>query len=114
MELLVERDYRRSSVSFFLRSRSGTSTIFLGQKDGKILEQKISHNSVAEEEILPLLELPIDLADTFIKEVSKYASDNGIRTENENLLKGKLEATEKHLSDFRELLPKLLNKVLTQ
>lgn len=45
-------------------------------------------------------------------EFTQVAQKNGINTENENLLQGKLKATEIHLEDMREISKKLLDSKL--
>lgn len=55
-------------------------------------------------ELEPFLKLPTELFNEFVKAITEYASDNNIKTENENLLQGKLGATEKHLEDMRKIV----------
>lgn len=42
--------------------------------------------------------------DEILKALLEHINERGIRTENENKIEGKLEATERHLKDLRQLL----------
>jgi hypothetical protein len=59
----------------------------------------------------PLLEMPHGMFTDFVKAITDYASENRIKTENENLLQGKLTATEKHLEDMRTHFAKVLDVI---
>jgi hypothetical protein len=49
----------------------------------------------------PLLVLPMRMGDNVLKLLADHLQQSGIKTEKEDHLKGKLEATEKHLEDMR-------------
>lgn len=61
--------------------------------------------------IEPFLVLPTHFAMGLIKQLSEYNSKQGIKTKDESLLEGKLEATGKHLEDMREFAKKLLDNI---
>lgn len=52
------------------------------------------------------------MKDALIKAFINEGAKSNYRTENENLLKGKLEATQLHLQDMREFSKKLLENKL--
>ena len=47
----------------------------------------------------------------FVKCVIDYANAEGVKSDNDNFLLGKLEATEKHLDDTRIILSKVIDKI---
>jgi hypothetical protein len=61
----------------------------------------------------PFLKLPRMLADLFFKSITDYQEKKGIKTKDENLIEGKLQATEAHLKDMQEISRKLLDAYLT-
>lgn len=77
-----------------------------------LIEQLLYPINVPVEPLVPLLEMNSSFAKDFLKAVSDYNSRIGIKTENENLLQGKLSATEKHLEDLRCHFTKILDKVV--
>src|SRR6476661_5909371 len=98
MELFVERDYNRNVIKFYLKEGAPGFDIFLSlSPEGAIKRTELDHSAV-DGSIQPLITLPMRLAEQFIIEVANYATGQGIAKENENHLKGKLEATEKHLT----------------
>lgn len=109
--LIVHEDFLKNTTSFYLRRYEGSTRVIIGQKDNQLLEQR--NDSVCSiEPIYPLLEMPSELANIFLKAVGDYNSGKGNVTENENKLKGKLEATEKHLEDLRTYFGKSLDKLI--
>ena len=108
MEFIVQEDWQSFNTSFYLRIDKGDRKTIIGQKDGMLCEFTIDPTSITPPEIKPLLIFNNQMAKDFIKSVVDYASKNGVVTENENLLKGKLLATEKHLEDMRKAFDKLL------
>lgn len=113
MKLLFQEDFRRLSVSMYLEVQKGDVTYIIGQKDGVLVQQELDPIQAEDEPLMPLLTMSAGLANDFVKAVCDFASKKGIKTENENLLQGKLMATEKHLEDLRSHFTKVLDKALT-
>jgi len=81
----------------------------------KNVEQVLGPPSEIEEpKIKPLFKIPMFDKQRFLSECVKIAADNNLRNENENLLKGKLEATELHLTDMRNMSKQLLDNRLKE
>lgn len=112
MKLFVETNWNTRATRFYLEDQQGRIKTFIGVKDGALIAQELNPLNPITQEIFPLLEMGDYTAKEFIKAVVDYASNEGIKTENENLLKGKLEATEKHLEDLRRQFDLLLNKIV--
>lgn len=113
MEFIFQEDFKSMSVRIYLKTKQGDRTCIIGQKDGLLIEQTLDPMNFTAEPFIPLLEMNRDFAREFIKSVCDYASNKGIKTENENLLQGKLSATEKHLEDLRSHFTKVLDKVVS-
>ena len=72
-------------------------------KESKYLKQRwLDPND--PQQVESFLELPAEFFSDFVKAVMDYATENNIKTENENLLMGKFEATKEHLADMRKIV----------
>jgi len=56
--------------------------------------------------------LPNEFAQFFIQGIIEYQAEKGIKTKDENLIEGKLIATELHLKDMQEFAKKLLEHII--
>lgn len=107
--VIIEVDFMRRETSFFIERMRGGHYVLVGQKDGQLAEVVVEGLTANPLDIQPLLKLPSHLADFFIKGVVEYAKKtNTLPREDENLLKGKLEATQGHLQDMKNITFKLL------
>ncbi len=109
MELHIEKSYQTRRMNFYAFSDGSHRKVAYTIVDGEFQECLTDINSA--EIIAPILSLPINLGEDFINGIAKFASSNGIQTENENLLKGKLIATENHLQDMQLAFNTLLSKI---
>ena len=113
MELIFNDDYRRRQCEIYLREQQGSRIVMIGYDGEHLVQQTLSESEIPEFEIKPLLVIPLSMKSALIKAFTEQGAEMNIKTENENLLKGKLEATEIHLSDMREFAKKLLDNKLT-
>lgn len=65
------------------------------------------------DESKPFLRLPRSFADMFFKAISERLSERGVKTKDQNLIEGKIQATENHLKDMQEITKELI-KYLTK
>ena len=110
MKLIVDKNYNTRAVRVYLEEKQGSDYIVIGQKDGKLTQQKT--NFIETPDLNPLLELPSHLFDDFVKLIVDYANNEGIKSDNHNLIEGKLQATENHLEDLKKYFPMVLDKLL--
>jgi hypothetical protein len=111
MELIFQDIYEKMECRIYIRESMGNETVITGYDGEFLVSQKINNDSVRQD-FKPLLIIPISMKDELIKAFVSEGAKANLRTENENLLKGKLEATELHLKDMREFAQKLLyNKI---
>lgn len=109
MKVRIQEDYMRNSYKIFAFEIHLNKEHFLIYNEGKIEKVEIDSEMVANEgSIKPLIELPRMIFNLLMPELIKQGNEMGIRTENENHLKGKLEATEHHLTDMKAITKKLL------
>ncbi len=109
-KVLVVDDPMRHEISFFMTSTdaSGEYVITYDKVENMLRKDKLDPNNCVDHKWKPLLKLPRELANTFIRDVVKYAKHKNIQTEDENLLKGKLESTQEHLKDMQKITKHLL------
>jgi len=113
MEVSIQRDYANNKAFIYL----------LGGSRNNMIRENFSYNSEDQsvsvtclneaeflQNIKPFLVLPLRMADELVKAFIDLGSEMNIKTESENLLKGKLEATQLHLEDMRELTKHLIIK----
>ena len=112
IEVFIQEEYHSNSISVWIRNRSphGEENISF---DGKNLVcSHIDMSTVMESQVNPFMKLPMEFAFALFKAIFEYQSNKGIKTIDENLLTGKMEATERHLADMREISKKLLDSKL--
>ena len=112
LRLIVNHDYRTMNVIIYGQIIEGTRLFIIGYDGERLIEQEVTpENELAQiTTFKPLLEVNEFKFNAFLKAFVDYASNVKMVTENENLLQGKLQATEKHLEDMRELVKELIIK----
>lgn len=112
LRLIVNHDYRTMNVIIYGQIIEGTRLFIIGYDGERLIEQEVTpENELAQMTTFkPLLEVNEFKFNAFLKAFVDYASNVKMVTENENLLQGKLQATEKHLEDMRELVKELIIK----
>jgi hypothetical protein len=111
LELFINDNLYNDSVDIWLRE-SDTIQKYNIEFDGKYL---VKTALKGEGELLnPFLKLPKHFAEALFKSISEHIADKGIKTKDQNLLEGKLQATEEHLKDMRNFSRKLLTTIITK
>jgi len=113
LKLIVNHDYASFNLSIYGQVIEGTRMFIIGAEDGILIEQEITAENelTPTKEFKPLLTMSEFVFNSFLKAVVEYANNIPIKTKDENLIEGKLLATEKHLEDMREFSKKLLDAV---
>jgi hypothetical protein len=92
--------------------RRGKVDVFYTFNEGILVEQEVEISHLwPEEDIHPTLKIPALIYQLFLETLTKEANKQGISTEREDHLKGKLEATKVHLEDMRSMSDRLLRFV---
>ena len=107
MKLIIQDVYEEYATKIYIKENRGDETVIIGY-DGKYLVEQVIPANKASKDIKPLIVIPMQMKDNLIKAFISEGAKNNLRTENENLLKGKLEATERHLEDMRKAFNELL------
>jgi len=79
-------------------------------ENGSITVEEIPNSK--ELNTTPFLKLPIHMTELLFTAVVEYMNKSGVKTKDENLIEGKLLATEKHLEDMREMSKKMLDALI--
>ncbi|TQI72253.1 hypothetical protein JM79_3210 [Gramella sp. Hel_I_59] len=114
IEIFIENHWLSNKVKIVARLQRGQDYFFLHFNGSEIIEQKIEREPCEVQEFKPLLECPPQLFQILMEAFVNVAKEKNIKTEAENLLKGKLEATQFHLEDMREISKKLLDTATKQ
>lgn len=114
MELIVNENYGSMSIEIFGRVQQGNRIAIIGYDGDQLIEQIMPDNGSLPEKdsIKPLLRMNRFVFDNLLVAFVELANKKKIRTENENLLQGKLVATETHLTDMREMSKKLVDALI--
>jgi len=111
LEVFVQNKYDNGSVEIWVHQnmKDGPYNMSLNGTD---IEMRKIDNEYLTPGLKPFIVLPHSIARHLLKELAIQLNNFGIKPENESRTEGKLEATEKHLEDMREIANKLLNSKL--
>jgi len=112
MKMHIETDYPTRTKKIFLWEEGHRFDIYYSLKDGQLVAREISIDSCQPlgEPLDPFLVLPYQVADSFIRLIVENCTRQGIHTEKESKLEGRLEATRAHLADMQDIVKHLMNK----
>ena len=117
-KIYIDKMRNSNSIQIWVIRHECNCDVFINIKDDELFETNIPHGELKSKgELKPFLELPWRFGHELLMAISAFNSQNGIITENENLIKGKLIATELHLADIREFFKdwhKVIGKLITK
>ena len=96
LEIFIERKFNENCIEVWLYEHTHEGDKVISFDGDKMISTLIPKGLVTKEEAKPLLKLPVMFANILFKTIADYNSKNDIKTENENLLQGKFEATNLH------------------
>lgn len=110
LEIHIEEDYTMYTKKIWVMERMGNDIVYYNiDKKGEIVENRMTPNDMpGSDKFKPFMVMPRQFGEAFLLEFTKALTNMGIRTENEHKTEGKLEATEKHLSDMQKIVFKQL------
>ena len=114
LELIVNHDYPVMEVSIYGRINEGSRIFIIGYDGDHIVEQEVipGDEFVSSTTFKPLLRANVFIFESIMKAFIEYGSKKEIKTVNENLLQGKMQAVTDHLTDMREMNKKMLDTIL--
>ena len=110
MEVIIEKQFASNLVEIYLREQKGGVDTYFSIEGDSIQATNIPYSELCVEPnvIKPLLKVPAHFYRELLKAFAKEAKQSNVETEDENHLKGKLEAKEDHLQDLKMITKKLL------
>jgi hypothetical protein len=110
--VLIQPDFASRFTNIWIIEDKLTGfTNYRIDENGNITEEDIPNKE--ELNAKPFLKLPICMTELLFTTIIEYMNKSGIKTKDENLIEGKLIATEKHLEDMREMSKKMLDALIT-
>ena len=110
MELIIEEDFSTMTTKIYGKVERRNQTCIIGYDGKHLIEQALPNPPVATNyKIKPLLIIPHNYLRDIVAGFAEYAQKQEIRTANQNILEGKLIATEKHLLDMKGFDKKLMD-----
>jgi len=110
MEILIIDNYDNFTCSIYGKKKLGDNVIIIGYDGNFLVEYTLENTCAANDKVMPLFKIPLTQKDIWLNALKESLSKSNYSTENENLIKGKLEATQEHLKDMREISMMLLKK----
>lgn len=112
LEIHIEEEFNMYTKKVWVMERRGNDMIYYNiGKDGNMVETIRKNDEpyvLNDDKYKPFMIIPMQMAQSFLLELTKVLSGMGIRTENEHKTEGKLEAVEKHLEDMQKIVFKQL------
>ena len=110
-KIYIDKMRPSNSIQIWVVRHESNGDVFINIKNEELFETQVSPGEL-KTELKPFLELPWRFGHELLLAISNFNSQNGLITENENMLKGKLQATELHLTDMREITKKLISATI--
>ena len=98
MELMINNDQFGRVVEIYGWDKRGKNDLVIGFDGKHLIETTVPEAEIIPDTIPFLLRMPRPMFDDFVRSIVQYAQQKNIQTESENLLKGKLQATEQHVA----------------
>jgi hypothetical protein len=113
LELYIEKSFDCNTMRLWLISRNPRGREFYQYNGGdRLIEGTTIEGCARPDTVKPFIELPMEFAKPFLKLMAKALSEEGIKTVDENLLQGKMDAMTDHMADMRNVSNKLLEILL--
>ena len=108
IEVNIVPRYDLGAIELWVYERYNGLIVNYSTDEGKLTTNEIEpYNTLAGQS--PLLRLPLNVGAAVFEAIVNHNAKQGHKSDNENLLQGKLQATTDHLNDMREMAKQLLN-----
>ena len=108
MEIKIYTDYGTGHINIYGFVDQGGIRKIVGFNGKEFVYQHLDPGAYTDDKLIPLLRFPAWGGENILKSLLDALSGLNIKTENGNLLQGKLQATERHLEDMREFAKTML------
>jgi len=108
-KLIVNQNYSCMMVDVFVMKTEGDRVFIIGYDGQYLVKQDVTAQNELSKDFLPLFRIPLLEQNTYFKAFLEHASGMDIKTVDENLLQGKMDAMKEHLVDSKETLGKVLS-----
>lgn len=110
IDIIIEQDIAKNRIQIFACEMTFDGRCIIGYDGEKIVRTYLKGDEMMVESAKPLLSMPYDLGGMIIELLAKkYNSANSKSEKGNDFVVGKLEATEKHLSDMRDIAMRLID-----
>jgi hypothetical protein len=109
LEIFIEQKRVSNVFEIWVVDHHIDSDHFISLAENGIMEVTTVPFNEMGKDLKPFLSLPAYFAQYFFKAIAEHLSQRGIKTKDANLIEGKLQATEKHLEDMRDIAKKLID-----
>ena len=110
LEIYIEDDFIGMFVKIWVYQDTPTGRIYVNVKGDLMTQTFVDRSCARPKTIKPFLQMERSLFDAMSNAMFKLREKEGKKTVSEYEMKGKLDATEKHLEDLRKYLNKLLKR----
>lgn len=110
LKVHIEERYDKHSIDVWVMEPGYNGEIFynINNEMRWIEETVVPKGQVPSATLKPFMSIPVTFGRQLFKAFADYNNKIGIKTKDENLIEGKLAATEKHLEDMRMITAHLL------
>ena len=105
MELFINNDFARNRAEVYVVERIGETDRYYIYNGTEFYTKEIELTGIAKNpDIKPLFIAPLRLIPALLKLFADEANKQGIKTSDEAVLQGTLNATKEHLMDMRDIV----------
>jgi hypothetical protein len=109
LKLIVNPNYSGMSLDISMLLTQGNRLFVIGFDGSLLVKQEVNSENEFKTDFIPLFRISMFDEQSYFKAFLDYASGKGIKTVDENLLEGKMEAMKDHLADSKSTLEKVLS-----
>lgn len=115
MNIEVHQKPASRYVEIYVWEPRGNLDVFYAFDKGELIAQEREQNMVfMDEELIPTMRMPVNIYRPLLEALAKEAQKQGVATEREDHLKGKLDAMQNHLTDLQKMVMPMLTHLTTK
>lgn len=115
MNIEVHQKPTSRFVEIFIWEERGDKDVFYTFDKGDIIAQTRERTmAFMDKDILPTFKMPSIMYRPFLEVMAKEAQNQGVATEREDHLKGKVDALQNHLADLQKMVVPMLAHIVNK